>query len=248
MAEKSIAIEKLSHRLTGQDASFIYGESRNGPLHIGSLSFFDDQIAYPKLIRHFESKLHLIPRYRQRLIGVPFNLDHATLEDDPDFKIENHVKLHQLPLDASEEQLIEAAMAVYRKPLDRSRPLWEAHLFNGFKGNRSVILWLIHHCLVDGVSGMELLNAVMDSGLTRRRQNRKSSHGFQSVFQGRSDSCLVLRSIVPSSRSIQSAAWLKRRQMFDCWSRNSERTWAASPGWLNRWRGRSRRRRGMPVS
>ncbi len=162
MAEKSIAIEKLSHRLTGQDASFIYGESRNGPLHIGSLSFFDDQIAYPKLIRHFESKLHLIPRYRQRLIGVPFNLDHATLEDDPDFKIENHVKLHQLPLDASEEQLIEAAMAVFRKPLDRSRPLWEAHLFNGFKGNRSVILWLIHHCLVDGVSGMELLNVVMD--------------------------------------------------------------------------------------
>ena len=72
MAEKSIAIEKLNHRLTGQDASFIYGESRNGPLHIGSLSFFDDEITYPKLIRHFESKLHLIPRYRQRLIAGAF--------------------------------------------------------------------------------------------------------------------------------------------------------------------------------
>ena len=162
MAEKSIPIEKLSHRLTGQDASFIYGESRNGPLHIGSLSFFEDQIAYPELIRHFESKLHLVPRYRQRLIPVPFNLDNATLVDDPDFKIENHVKLHQLPADGSEEQLIEAAMAVFRKPLDRRRPLWEVHLLNGFKGNRSVILWLIHHCLVDGVSGMELLNVVMD--------------------------------------------------------------------------------------
>jgi len=162
MAEKSIAIEKLSHRLTGQDASFIYGESRNGPLHIGSLSFFEDQIAYPELIRHFEGKLHLVPRYRQRLIAVPFNLDHATLEDDPDFKIENHVKFHQLPVDASEAQLIEAAMAVFRKPLDRNRPLWEVNLFNGFKGNRSVLMWSIHHCLVDGVSGMELLNVVMD--------------------------------------------------------------------------------------
>jgi diacylglycerol O-acyltransferase len=162
MAKESIAIEKLSHRLSGQDATFIYGESRNGPLHIGSISFFEDQITYPELIRHFNSRLPLVPRYRQRLVPVPFNLDHATLEDDPDFKIENHVKFHQLPADTSDAQLIEVAMAVFRKALDRNRPLWEVHLFNGFKSDRSVLLWLIHHCLVDGVSGMELLNVVMD--------------------------------------------------------------------------------------
>ena len=162
MAEKSIAIEKLSHRLTNQDATFIYGESRNGPLHVGSISFFEDEITYPELLGHFASKLPLVPRYRQRLIQVPFNLDHGTFEDDPDFALENHVKFHQLPPDTSETQLIEAVMAVFRKPLDRNRPLWETHLFNGFKGNRSVIMWSIHHCLVDGVSGMELLNVVMD--------------------------------------------------------------------------------------
>ncbi len=162
MAEKSIAMEKLNHRLTGQDATFIYGESHNGPLHIGSFSFFEDEITYLELLRHFESKLHLVPRYRQRLVEVPFNLDHATLKNDPDFKIENHVKFYQLPADASEAQLMETALAVFRKPLDRKRPLWEVHLFNGFKGNRSVLMWSIHHCLVDGVSGMELLNVVMD--------------------------------------------------------------------------------------
>jgi WS/DGAT/MGAT family acyltransferase len=161
MAEKSITIEKLSHRLTDQDATFIYGESRNGPLHVGALSFFEDEITYEELIRHYESRLPLVPRYRQRLVPVPFNINHATFEDDPDFKIENHVKLHQLPADTSEAQLIEAAMAVYQKPLDRSRPLWEVHLFNGCK-NRSLLLWSIHHCLVDGVSGMALLNVVMD--------------------------------------------------------------------------------------
>jgi diacylglycerol O-acyltransferase / wax synthase len=59
-----------------------------------------------------------------------FNLDHATLEDDPDFKIENHVKFHQSPEDASEAQLMETALAIFRKPLDRKRPLWEVHLFN----------------------------------------------------------------------------------------------------------------------
>jgi diacylglycerol O-acyltransferase / wax synthase len=162
VAKESIAIEKLNHRLTGQDASFIYGESRNGPLHIGSISFFEDEITYPELIRHFESRLHLVPRYRQRLVPLPFNLDHAALEDDPDFAIENHVKFHQLPADTSEAQLIAAAMAVFRKPLDRNRPLWEVNLFNGFKGNQSVLMWSIHHCLVDGMSGMELLNVVMD--------------------------------------------------------------------------------------
>ena len=162
MAEKSIAIEKLNHRLTGQDPTFIYGESHNGPLHIGSFSFFEDEITYPELMRHFESRLPLVPRYRQRLVPVPFNLDHATLEDDPDFKIENHVKFHQLPAETSEAQLVGSALAVFRKPLDRKRPLWEVNLFNGFKGNRSVLMWSIHHCLVDGVSGMELLNVVMD--------------------------------------------------------------------------------------
>src|SRR5208283_1195577 len=124
--------------------------------------FFEDEIAYPELMRHFESKLHLVPRYRQRLIPAPFNLDHATLEDDPDFNIANHIKFRQLPANTSEAQLIETLMAVFRKPLDRNRPLWEVTLFNGFKGNRSVLMWSIHHCLVDGVSGMELLNVVMD--------------------------------------------------------------------------------------
>ena len=161
MAENSIVIENLSHRLTDQDATFIYGESRNGPLHVGALSFFEDEITYPELIRHFESRLPLVPRYRQRLIPVPFNLNHATFEDDPDFKIENQVKFHQLPAETSEAQLIEQALAVFQKPLDRSRPLWETHLFNGFE-NRSLLLWSVHHCLVDGVSGMALLNVVMD--------------------------------------------------------------------------------------
>src|SRR5215470_14654802 len=141
MTTGSIAIEKLSHRLTGQDSTFIYGESRNGPLHIGSLSFFEDEISYPALVRHFESKLPLVPRYRQRLVPVPLNFDHSTFEDDPDFKIENHVKFHQLPPDSSDEQLIDAAMAVFQKPLDRRRPLWETHLFNGLAGNRSVVMW-----------------------------------------------------------------------------------------------------------
>jgi len=156
------ATEKLKHRLTAQDASFIYGESNNGPLHIGSMAFFEDEISFEELARHMESKMPLLPRYRQRLMPVPFNLNHATFEDDPDFRVENQLTLHCLPPGAGEKELIAAAMAVFSKPLDRRRPLWELHLFNGFEGKRSVILWSVHHCMVDGVSGMELLTVVMD--------------------------------------------------------------------------------------
>ena len=138
MAEKSIAIRKAepsAHR-SGRLIHLRRVAQRTTAYRLASRSS-KTRSQYPELIRHFESKLHLVPRYRQRLIPVPFNLDHATLEDDPDFTIENHVKFHQLPVDTSEAQLIEAAMAVFRKPLDRNRPLWEVNLFNGFKGNRS---------------------------------------------------------------------------------------------------------------
>jgi diacylglycerol O-acyltransferase len=157
------ALVGLPHyRLTAQDASFIYNESQNGPLHIGWLIFFEDEFTLDELTRHLESKLHLLGRFRQRLFPVPYGLNHPTLEDDPDFKIENHIKLHRLPQDGGEADLIKAAMAVFQKPMDRNRPLWEMHLFNGFEGNRSVLMWTIHHCLIDGVSGTELLTVVMD--------------------------------------------------------------------------------------
>ncbi len=167
---------KLAHRLTTQDASFLYGESRNGPLHIGSVAIFEGEIDLEQTRRHVELRLHLIPRYRQRLSFVPFNLAHPTWEDDPNFAIERHVTHHQLAEGASEDDLIDAAMAVYEQPLPRDRPVWEMHLFGGLWGGRSGVVWKTHHCLVDGVSGMELLNVILDfrPDATAARAARKS--------------------------------------------------------------------------
>ncbi len=162
MADTPVQPAKLAHRLTTQDASFLYGESRNGPLHIGSLAVFEGEIGLEQTMRHVELRLHLIPRYRQRLSFVPFNLAHPTWEDDPNFAIERHVTYHRLAEGASEDDLIDAAMAVYEEPLPLDRPVWEMHLFGGLWGGRSAVLWKTHHCLVDGVSGMELLNVVLD--------------------------------------------------------------------------------------
>jgi len=153
---------KLANRLTAQDASFLYGESFNGPTHVGMLSFFDGQIPFDRLLMHFEQRLPLLQRYTQRLAFVPFNLAHASLEDDPNFKLENHIKHHPLPNGTSEADLIKAVMRAAEPPLNRTRPLWEVHVFTGVEGDRTAMLWKIHHCLVDGVSAMELTTVVFD--------------------------------------------------------------------------------------
>ncbi len=158
MAEAS----KLSRRLSTQDASFLYNETPNGPLHIGLLQTFEGEIEFDRLIEYFERRIHLLPGYRQRLIFAPFNLAHATLEDDPAFELRNHLKRHTLHSGADDAEMAEIAMCVNEPPLERSRPLWELHLFQGLEGGRSALLWKIHHCIVDGVSALQLIATAMD--------------------------------------------------------------------------------------
>src|SRR5882757_8011153 len=151
-----------SYRLSTQDSTFVYGESNNGPLHIGSVSFFEGRIDFHGLVGHLEERLHLIPRYRQRLVEVPFNVAHAMMEDDPEFSIEHHAIRHELDDGLTEDGALAEMMEVFQKPLDREHPLWEIHSYENMPGNRTAILWKVHHCLVDGVSGIELLKVMYD--------------------------------------------------------------------------------------
>ena len=162
MAETSAFPSLASYRLSTQDATFIYGESQSGPLHIGSIALFEGRLDYNALLGHFEERMHLVPRYRQRVVEAPLNLAHAMMEDDPEYAIENHVHLHQLPDAMSEADALAEMMLSYQKPLDRKHPLWELHTFHNLKGNRTALLWKVHHCLVDGVSGVELTKVMYD--------------------------------------------------------------------------------------
>lgn len=119
----------LPHRLSLQDASLLYGEAQHGPLHIGAITYFDGRIDYDEFVAHMEVRMHLLPRYRQCLAFVPLNLAHATLEDDPDFEVRNHVYWHSLPDGAGEDEFRKAALKVFAPMLQRGRPLWETHLF-----------------------------------------------------------------------------------------------------------------------
>src|ERR1019366_8494545 len=121
MAETSALPSLLSYRLSTQDATFIYGESQSGPLHIGSIALFEGRLDYNALLGHFDERM---------------NLAHAMMEDDPEYSIENHVHLHQLPDEISEADALAEMMLSYQKPLDRKHPLWELHTFHNLKGNR----------------------------------------------------------------------------------------------------------------
>ena len=150
------------YRLSTQDATFIYAESPANPLHIGSILMFEGKIDFGDFVQSIESRLHLIPRYRQRMMPVPFNLGHAVMEDDPHFRIENHVIRHLLRPGMSQAEAVDEMLRHYEVPLDYKRPLWEMHSFENLEGARTAIVSKVHHALVDGVSGVELLKVMFD--------------------------------------------------------------------------------------
>ena len=156
------ASTKLARRLTALDSTFLYGESANNPLHIGSLLIFEGNIPFDDLLQHVDRRLHLLPRYRQPLAEVPFNLEHPTLEEDPDFRLENHVKLIQLPPNMTEAEAIQRVLNEYHPIMDRARALWELLSFEGWPGGHTGIVSKVHHALVDGVSGVELMKVLFD--------------------------------------------------------------------------------------
>ena len=152
----------ISSRLSAQDAAFLYWERANAPLHIGSLGVYEGHIPFERFVTQLDSRMPLLPRYRQRVVAVPFNLAQPTWEDDPDFRIQNHVHHLSLPSPGSDEQLTELAAELFARPLDRAKPLWEMYIIDGLEGGRSGIVSKVHHCLVDGVSGIGLLMVILD--------------------------------------------------------------------------------------
>jgi WS/DGAT/MGAT family acyltransferase len=109
-----------------------------------------------------ESRLPLVPLLRRRLVEVPLGLDQPYWIEDPDFDIEFHVRELALPAPGSDRQLAEQAARLHARPLDHSRPLWELYLIFGLAGGRAAIYSKVHHAAIDGVSGNDILAALLD--------------------------------------------------------------------------------------
>jgi diacylglycerol O-acyltransferase / wax synthase len=151
-----------SRRLSNLDASFLFMESPVSPMHGGPIFFLKGELPFEKLLRHMEERLDIAPRFRQRLAFAPLDLAHATFEDDPNFKLENHVRRHRFKTGISEAEAIKEIVRLhFGRVMDRTRPLWDMTLFEGLPG-RSFCVWATHHALVDGVSLFDLFNKTLD--------------------------------------------------------------------------------------
>ena len=153
-------------RMTSLDAAFYYLERTGQLLHVGGVYTIEGGLDFDRLRDDLAARMHLIPRYTERVVTVPLNLAHPTWERDPHFDIRHHVVRHVLRSPGDESQLVSLASRLFAQPLHRGRPLWELHQIDGYQGQRSVIFAKVHHAMIDGVSGVQLLGVMFDTSPT----------------------------------------------------------------------------------
>src|SRR5829696_5226176 len=150
-------------RLTAVDASFLAQEVENAHMHVGAVLIFEGPPPdYDDFCTQIRSRLHLVPRYRQKLAFPPLETGRPLWVDDQNFNLQYHVRHTALPSPGSEEQLRALAARVHSQRLDRSKPLWETWLVQGLEDNRFALISKTHHALVDGVSGVDLATVLFD--------------------------------------------------------------------------------------
>jgi WS/DGAT/MGAT family acyltransferase len=152
-----------SDRLTGLDASFLHLERSGAHMHVAStIIFAGSPPTHAEFRDHIASRLHLVPRFRQKLRQVPLGQGRPVWVDDPHLNLEYHVRQTALPAPGSEEQLRNLAARIFSQQLDRSKPLWELWLVEGLRDERFAIIGKSHHALVDGVSGVDITTVLFD--------------------------------------------------------------------------------------
>ena len=152
---------ELNRFLSPLDAAFLYVERPNETMHIGGCMVYEGEFSREHMIEQVGARMHLLPRYRQRVMFPPFLVSHPLWVDDPNFDIENHIDEVWLPADSNEQVLGRVAAEAYSGMLDRNRPLWKGIVLRGIPGHTAVV-WKIHHAMVDGVSGVDLTMVLSD--------------------------------------------------------------------------------------
>ena len=157
-------------RLSPLDASFLHIEDHVSHMHIASVAIFEGPPPpFVDIAAMVDAKLDLVPRYRQKVRFVPFELGRPVWVDDPHFNIEYHLRHTALPSPGGESELRKLVGRVMAQQLDRSKPLWEIWVVEGLEDGRWAMLAKTHHALVDGISGTDLLAVIMDLSPDARR-------------------------------------------------------------------------------
>jgi diacylglycerol O-acyltransferase / wax synthase len=169
-------------QLSGQDASFVYMETANTPMHIGSVGIYDPSTApngfvrFKDILEFIGDRLGGAKSFRERLVRVPFDLDHPYWIQDPDFDIEYHVRHIALPAPGDWRQLCIQVARLHSRPMDLTKPLWEFNIVEGLDNIEGLpkgcfaLVAKVHHAAIDGMSGVEMSAAVHD--LSPDKSNR----------------------------------------------------------------------------
>lgn len=149
--------------LSSLDTSFLQLENDTQQMHVGSLLILDGPgPEYEAFCRHVESRLQAVPRYRQRVQRLPLDLARPFWVDDPHFSLSYHLRHTAIPRPGDEEQLLALSGRIMSQRLDLDRPLWEMWLVEGLPDERWAVISKVHHAMIDGVSGNDVLEMLLD--------------------------------------------------------------------------------------
>jgi diacylglycerol O-acyltransferase len=155
-------------QLSALDAVFLSMETPETPGHIGGLAILDpathptDAFDFESFLEFVAERLALCPRFSWKLQEVPFGLDQPYWTEEEELDLKQHVKAIALPTPGGQQELAELASYLFEGSLDRQKPLWEMFYIEGLQGGRVAMLWKVHHCMMDGVSGAGLLELLFD--------------------------------------------------------------------------------------
>ncbi len=149
-------------RLSPEDTSFLYMESPTSHMHVGSLLICEDTSAtYDDICAHIESRLHLAPKFRKKLMWVPFNAGRPIWIDDPSFDLRYHIRATGLAAPGGKKELLDLTARLMSTQLDRERPLWEIWLVD-MPGDKRAVIQKTHHSMIDGISGVDIVTVLLD--------------------------------------------------------------------------------------
>jgi diacylglycerol O-acyltransferase / wax synthase len=158
----------MPDRLSALDANFLFLETRNVHMHVAGLSILDPstrpdgRLTFDEFKELIRARIHLVPRFRQKIKFVPFGAGLPVWIDDPQFDFDFHLRRAALPEPGGRRELADYIQRVHSRPLDRTKPLWETYFIEGLEDGHVAILSKSHHAMIDGISGMDIATVLFD--------------------------------------------------------------------------------------
>ncbi|MGI8863410.1 MAG: WS/DGAT/MGAT family O-acyltransferase [Solirubrobacteraceae bacterium] len=198
-------------QLTGLDAQFLALESPQQAGHVSGLAVLDPstrangRLELADIQNLIAERLPLLPPFRWRLKAVPLGLDYPYWIDDPEFDLEYHVRELALAPPPTDEKLAEQVARIFSRPLDRARPLWEVYLIHGLAGGHVAMLTKIHHAVIDGMSGAEIMGVLLDLTPEGREPPAKP-RGWGETHREPSELEMLMRGVLGAPRYVERVA------------------------------------------